>query len=250
MSKASEIGFSQRVRLEWLQEVALQVNSGTNKTDLKNFLSVKLKDKVSISGEPERGNRQKIITILLRTWMQDGSNLNPLRQDGLELLRDAIRPSIVGIHWGMVCATYPFWASVAAQVGRLLALQGTVSALQVQRRMRELLGERETVSRATRRVLRSYLDWGVLSETTTKGTYQKAPIIPLDDPAAVAWLLEAVLRSKESSKSPFMDLVQNHALFPFQFTFISVEQFLRHSPRVQGFRHGMDGDLVFANHTK
>jgi hypothetical protein len=51
--------------------------------------------------------------------------------------------------------------------------------------MRELLGERETVSRATRRVLRSLHDWGVLVETKAKGTYGKAEPIRIDDPKAV-----------------------------------------------------------------
>jgi len=55
-----------------------------------------------------------------------------------------------------------------------LRLQGSAAAAHVQRRVREQYGERETVSRAARRVLRSYLDWGVLQETGAKGVYSAA----------------------------------------------------------------------------
>jgi hypothetical protein len=245
VSITSQIGFSQRIRLEWFQEVAIQINAGKSKAEVEELLSGMLKDKVSTTGEPERGNRQKIITILMRTWMPDRTPLNSFRADGLEMLRMDQGGPTVAIHWGMVAAAYPFWATVASQVGRLLALQGTVSALQVQRRMREMLGERETVSRATRRVLRSFMDWGILAETMHNGTYQKAQAIQVEDPRVVSYVLEGALRSREIHKSPFQDLIQSHVLFPFKFSFISVEQFMRYAPRVQAFRHGMDADLIF-----
>ena len=73
------------------------------------------------------------------------------------------------VHWCMCMAVYPFFGTVADAVGRLLRLQGTAGAAQVQRRLRERFGERETVARAARRILRAYIDWGVLSETDEKG---------------------------------------------------------------------------------
>ena len=71
----------------------------------------------------------------------------------------------------MIMAVYPFWGNVAAHVGRLLRLQETAAAGQVQRRVREQYGERETVSRRVRYVLRSFVDWEVLKETPEKGVY-------------------------------------------------------------------------------
>jgi len=47
-------------------------------------------------------------------------------------------------------------------------------AAQAQRRIKEQLGEREAVSRAARRVLRCFVDWGVLQDTSEKGVYQSA----------------------------------------------------------------------------
>ena len=56
------------------------------------------------------------------------------------------------VHWCMCMAAYPFFGTVADATGRLLRLQGTAAAAQIQRRLRERLGERETVARAARRV--------------------------------------------------------------------------------------------------
>lgn len=245
MSSIPQVGFSQRVRVEWLQETALLILAGGSRKDVTESLAERLKDKVSVGGVAERGNREKIISILLRTWLPDTSQLNPFRMDGLELLSKGATEQVVVIHWGMVSATYPFWANVGEQVGRLLALQGTVSALQIQRRMRELLGERETVSRATRRVLRSFLDWGVLIDTTTKGTYEKAQPIRIHDPKTISWILEAILLSRALPKAPFLELAHSHALFPFQLPFLGVEELLRHSSRIERLRHGQDLDLVY-----
>lgn len=58
--------------------------------------------------------------------------------------------------------TRPLWQRVVLS---------RVAAAHVQRRVHEQYGERETVSRAARRVLRSFLDWGVLQETESKGIY-------------------------------------------------------------------------------
>ena len=46
------------------------------------------------------------------------------------------------VHWCMCMAVYPFFSKVAEATGRLLRLQGTVAAAQVQLRVREQLGER------------------------------------------------------------------------------------------------------------
>ena len=66
----------------------------------------------------------------------------------------------------MVMAVYPFWGSVAAQVGRLLRLQGAVvTSPSAATLAGTIWGERETVFRRVHYVLRSFVDWGVLNET-------------------------------------------------------------------------------------
>lgn len=238
------IGFNQRVRLEWLEQTANLVLAGNDRQAILAALRDLLRDKVSVGGNAERGNREKIITILLRTWVTVPQELQALRLEGLELLRRLSRSERLAVHWGMVMAVYPFWAVVAGWVGRLLKLQGSVAAAQVQRRLREQYGERETVARATRRVLRSYVDWGVLEETGTKGIYRQGLSLTVNESGLAAWLLEASLYARPDGSAPLAALLENPSLFPFRFRLATAESMLAASPRLEVLRFGPEEGLV------
>jgi hypothetical protein len=203
-----------------------------------------LKDKVSVGGSTKRGNREKVISILLKTWLTVPGELESLRVEGLELLKGIPVREHLAIHWGMVMAVYPFWSAVATQTGRLLKLQGSAAAGQVQRRVRERYGERETVSRATRRVLRSYLDWGVLQETGAKGIYAAGTPLVLDDCRLIAWLVETSLHARANGATPLRDLIDGPSCFPFRIKPVSAESLVAASPRLDLLRHGWDDVLV------
>ena len=245
MSKrVNQIGFSQRVRLEWLEKTANLVLAGNDKAAASDALQELLKDKVSVGGHAERGNREKIITILLKVWLTAPTEFESLRLGGLELLKRVPRRNHLAIHWGMVMAVYPFWSGVATQVGRLLRLQGSAAAAHIQRRVREQYGERETVSRAARRVLRSYLDWGVIQNTGAKGVYSASPSLIVDDPRLIAWLVEAFLRSRAEGSFPLKDLLDSPSLFPFRIKPMHAESVVASSTRLDILRHGLDDNLV------
>ena len=242
--RTDQIGFSQRVRLEWLEQTANLVLAGNDKTGITDALQELLKDKVSIGGQAERGNREKIISILLKTWLTVPSGRETLRAEGLELLKLVPQRDHLAIHWGMVMAVYPFWSGVAVQVGRLLRLQGSAAAAHVQRRVREQYGERETVSRAARRVLRSYLDWGVLQESGTKGIYTSGMRLAVEDARLIAWLTESSLHTRANGSVPLKELIDAPNLFPFQIKPIHAEGLVAASSRLDILRHGLDEDLV------
>jgi hypothetical protein len=116
----------------------------------------------------------------------------------------------------MTMAVYPFWRVVADVTGRLFRLQGTVVPAQVQRRAKELLGEREVVARSARYVLRAFADWGVVSDSDRKGNYSPAPSVSIADPKVATWLLEAAVLSSSDALVDFNGLVNGPCLFPFQ----------------------------------
>jgi hypothetical protein len=146
-------------------------------------------------------------------------------------------------------AAYPFWAVVAANTGRLLRLQGTAAAAHVQRRVREQYGERETVSRAARRVIRSFVDWGVLGETKEKGIYRQGRTYSIDDLRLISWLIEASLYARSNSSAAIKDLLDSPSIFPFRFMHVSAEHLVSMSPRLDLLRHGLDDDLVMLRDT-
>jgi len=156
----------------------------------------------------------------------------------------------MAVHWWMVIAVYPFWASVAMQVGRLLRLQGSTAATHIQRRVCEQCGERETISRRVRYILRSYLDWGVLQEAGKKGVYSAGAILDLDDNKLIAWIVEAFLQSREGTTFPLKGVLDNPSLFPFRFKPIQAESLVASSTRLETLRHGLNEDLIMLIYNK
>ena len=242
--RANQIGFSQRIRLEWLVQTANLVLAGNDKAGVNSALQELLKEAVSVGGQAKRGNREKIITILMKIWLTVPTELESLRVGGLELLKQAHGGESMAVHWGMFMAVYPFWSGVATQVDRLLRLQGSAGAARVQRRVREQYGERETVSRAARRVLRSFVDWGVLTESGTKGIYNAGPPVAVDDPRLISWLAEASLHARYNGTGPLKDVIDSPSLFPFRLKLVHIERVLASSANIDILRHGLDDELV------
>ncbi|MDL1958868.1 MAG: hypothetical protein LWX01_13360 [Deltaproteobacteria bacterium] len=243
-NRQKQVGFSQRIRLEWLQQTANLVLAGNDKEAVNASLQELLQDKVSVGGHAMRGNKEKAITILMKIWLNVPRGLGALCSNGLELLKKLPRKDQIAVHWGMAMAVYPFWAAVAANTGRLLRLQGTAAAAHVQRRVREQYGERETVSRAARRVIRSFVDWGVLSETSGKGIYGQGLTCSINDPRLISWLIEASLHARFNGSAAIKDLLDSTSLFPFRLAHVSAEYLVSASPRLDILRHGLDDDSV------
>lgn len=241
---SDQIGFSQRIRLEWFEQTVNLILAGNDKVAINSALQGILADKVSVGGVADRGNREKIISILMKIWVNASPKLEAFRNEGLDLVRRLPPKNHFAVHWGMVMAVYPFWAAVVGHTGRLLKLQNTAAASQVQRRMREEYGERETVSRAARRVLRSLVDWEVLKETTMKGVYSQGLSLPIQDSKFVAWLVEANLYTRPNGSAPLRDLLDTPSLFPFRLMKISAETLVAISPRLDLLRHGLSDDLI------
>lgn len=242
--RENQIGFSQRIRLEWFEQTANLVLAGNDKPAIIAALQQLLKDKVSVGGDAERGNREKIITILMKVWLNAPRGLEALRVDGLDLLQRLSRTDRIVVHWGMVTAVYPFWSAVATHVGRLLKLQGSAAASHIQRRLREQYGERETVFRAARRILRSYVDWGVLNESGTKGIYTASLSLIIDDPRLISWLVETSLHARSNGSAPLKDVIDSPGLFPFLLKPNRADNLLAASTNLDILHHGLDDDLV------
>ncbi len=243
MTTRTQVGFSQRIQLDWLERTASLLLVGNTRDQIQAALDDMLKDKLSVGSNARWGNRGKVVTILLNIWVDVPEALDGLRNDGLEHLKRLPRDHHLPIHWGMTMAAYPFFGIVVETVGRLLRLQGYAAAAQVQRRLSEHLGERETVTRAARRIMRCCIDWGVLHETGEKGIYQAAHTRTIDDPKLATWLVEAALRASETQIGTLIAMSQNPALFPFSLTGINGYT-IESNGRLEVFRQSLDEDVV------
>jgi hypothetical protein len=115
--------------------------------------------------------------------------------------------------------------------------------MQVQRRVKELLGEREAVARSARYVLRAFADWGVISDLERKGEYSPIPALNIADTRMATWLLETAVLSAPESSIDFSGLVSGPSLFPFHLGRVFPEQ-LMESGRLEVVRHGLESAVV------
>jgi hypothetical protein len=239
-----QVGIDRLVRLEWLSKTALLVAAGNDSATIKSILQQEIKDSFR-SGNPDvRGSLDKTITILMRVWLNVPGQLESLRLDGLKLLTSQPHSEHLCVHWGMIMAVYPFWMNVATQVGRLLKLQDAITPAQVQRRVREQYGERETVARRARYVLRSFIDWGLLTEGNPKGAYRSCSPTLINNSAAVGWMVEACLHAKANGGSIVRDLIDGPWFFPFQIKTVTGQDLSGMSPRLEFHRDTYRDDLV------
>jgi len=243
-SRFTQIGLDRLVRLVWLEQTSSLVLTNNTAKDVKAILQNELSGAFRSPGTDVRGSLDKTITVLLKVWLMVPAELESLRVGGLELLSRLKRRDHMAIHWGMVMAAYPFWSGVATQVGRLLRLQGSAAAAHVQRRIREQYGDRATVSRRTRYVLRSYLDWGVLQETGEKGIYSAGPHLAIEDSRLAAWLVEAFLCARTNGAIPLKELQDNPSLFPFRLKQIHTKSLMAAGANLGILHQGIDDELV------
>lgn len=241
---ARKVGIGRLVRLDWLEETASLVLAGNDQQAVHDALDGLLADQISRGGNAPRSGREKAITVLIKTWLLVPAGLEPLRDAGLDLLRDARRGDRLAVHWGMLLAAYPFWGAVAARVGRQFRLDGHATAAGVQTRIREEYGERPGVERATRYVLRSFVDWGAIRESGRPGIYDPMSEHSIGDPTLASFLLEAVLRGRGLQSATPSTLLTSPRLFPFRIEATSAETLAAASSRLQFVRHGLDQELL------
>ena len=241
--RASQVGVSQRLRVEWLEATANLMLAGNDVAAIRDALDDMLANKLSIGSSSERGSRQKTVTILMKIWRNVPPDVEPLQNDALQMLPALNLNHRHAVHWGMTLAVYPFWGMVAAHTGGLLRLQGTAVAAQIQRRIREQYGERQTVSRAAARVLRSFIDWGVLADADGKGLYVRGRQRELGDARVAAWLAEAMLRSGPQVRGSASPL-RHPTLFPYRLPHLAASQLATHSCRLDVLRQGLDEEVL------
>lgn len=242
-SRQGMIGYNRTVKLRWLDETVDLYLAGLSDAEICEALRERLKEELSVGSTAERGSREKTITLLLKTWVRVPAPLRALRDDAVRMMQGRRRSERLPIHWGMTMAVYPFWRVIADITGRLFRLQGVAAPMQVQRRAKELMGEREVVARSTRYVLRAFADWGVVCDSAKRGEYQSAAPLLVNEPKLAAWLLETAVVSSADGRTDFQSLVNSPCLFPFQICRIAPAQ-LAGSGRLEVIRHSLEETLV------
>lgn len=117
---------------------------------------------------------------------------------------------------------------------------------QLQRRVCEAFGQRDTVKYAVTRVVRSLVDWDCLKQQKKTGSYSMVPLFRIHEPELTSWLLEAILISRNQSSMSLDQVESNPILFPFDLASIR-EAVCNSTKRLSITRHGLDVELLERN---
>jgi len=218
---------------------------GRSPSQIRAGLDEFIRDRRQSGGYGERGDQTyvKAVTQIMKSWVQPDRDLVAFRDEVLQCARLGGRGERLALHWAVTVAAYPFWHHVAFQVGRLLNLQNSVTQSQIRNRCFEALGERSTVERSARRVIRSFVTWGVMLDSEDKGIYQKSSPIAIGvDEAGL--LVKATLLATPEARGPLLVLVGSPALFPFSLPSVSADDLFRHVRHVEVVRLGGNDDLL------
>lgn len=237
--KKVDIGFNRRVRAAWLNETLRLAAAGVAHDEIESSL------KAQIAGDNQgKETIRKVFVYLNRVWLQPPTYCTALRDQALAMFRK--RPDSDNaflLNWGMCIAAYPFIGSVAEATGRLLRLQGTAQAGQVNVRLRERFGDRHFVHRSVRYNLSTFLEAGALKERTPKGTYTRGRVMTPRAAEELAWLVEALLHAQDDPNLPLPQILAHGALFPFDIASLNLAA-LNANPRLEVFRHGLSETLI------
>lgn len=235
MTQRTMIGFDRRLDEEWLDAAAALMMEGKSEAEVRERLKRLL--------GPGQGTEavQKTLRVLGRLWWRAPQALAPMQSRALALLPD-VRPSErVAIHWALCLAVYPFFLDTARLTGRLLSLQGEVKLHQLEVRMAELWGDRETIPRAVQRITRSIVQWGGLRDTERPGVYGPTPKVTVQGDLA-ALLVEGLLRGQSEGSLTREQLYGHPAFFPFAMEVRPRD--LRQRPEFEVLRQGVDMEYV------
>jgi len=241
--RIQKIGIQRELDLRWMEFAQRLHTSGVSRRECRQQIYEYLDTAPGFDATPTQQTKIYVANLLVKTWLFPEPDVLALRDAAADLLEHSHSDSRV-FHWALIGAAYPFWFAVARIVGRLLFLQESVTQPQIFSRLTEQYGDRQTVSRRARYVIRSFVRWGVLRDTDVPGSYSRGSVFRVEQPRIYGLLIEALLRSGQREKMEFGQLSSSPSLFPFSLQECSAEQVLAASERITADRYAFNDVLV------
>ena len=238
------IGFSQRIRLDWLDYTANAVLAGSPEDEIVAALRERLRERFSLGGERVSGNRDKAVAILTRVWVTVPEELRTLRGEGLDLLRqaDAEGPdagALVHVHGGLSLLRRGRRGDRAAAslAGNRRGGPGAAPAARTVGRARDRRPRRAPRPAGVHRLGGSA--WRLAGRGST-ALRRRVP--SASEPLAV-WVLKAMLSAGEGNPKPPSGLLRAPPLFPFEIALPSTAA-LEACSAFEIVRHGLDHEVL------
>ena len=208
-NKKVTIGFDRYIERQWIDQMAKWVVQGKDREELHtltdDYLSPYIKGETSL---------RKTKNVLFGCWVNETQENKKYKQQAIELWKQVKPEERLIIHWGLAMASYPYFASVTRQIGRLNRLQGDIHSKELQKRVVEIHGDTESVRRAASRLLQSLTQWGVLEQLSTSTFHVKSGLISTDR-KLLSWLAVSPLLCSDRARLDVAEIYSDPAFFPF-----------------------------------
>lgn len=203
------VGFDRYVEREWLDQTAAWVVEGKSPNEVHALIDDYLAPYISGAD-----SKRKTKNSLSGAWVKYDPTTEAFKQQGHALFRSATKDERLAVHYGMLVASYPFFLSSGRILGRLFKLQDEITTTEFNRRVIEIIGDRDSIKRAAARYLQSLSEWGLL-QRIGESTFAPAKIIRLSNPDLITWLYASVLYKGDRDRLTVEDITSDPVWYPF-----------------------------------
>lgn len=212
-----------------LLDVALRVaTEHSDAADARQLLTVALRDFVTPQ-EAENKTRK----VLTRVWVVPPTNAQAMIRWAVEHQHEVTDRR--ALHFGALLATFPFFGSIAAAVGRQIHVDGAADRKSLREFARSTFGEREFIDAGTSKSLATMRNLGVLGGPKD-GPYGigSRTTVP---PSFSSWFLHALALTRQAGSVRVAELSR-----AFELTALDVEPTTSPYPMLE--LHAENGSTV------
>lgn len=206
---AKLVTFSRNLNIDWLNAVAEYRQAGKTREEAAEALNALVGSKIV-----SKDNIRKSRTLLLSIWYDNDPWFLSTAE---KTCRDLPRYQWLPVHWALMLLKFPIFHDVCDIVGKLLDYKESISITQIQQRVFEKWGARNTMLHTLPKIIQTLKDIQALDTGEMKGTY-KAHAWKVSDVQAATLLVAALLVSRDHQQMTWNALSQDPAIFPFEFT--------------------------------
>lgn len=240
--RLKKLGFKQVIRREWMDKIIGLILADIDEKDIRIQMTEYLSHQKQSGGTGGRSaNTNKFALGLLSSWFVNDDETATVVSKCLELASTSSQEELLLLHWIVLSVNYPFFYNTCLQTGRILGLQETITQKQIFNRLKEIYGDKETVSRNARYAVRTLVAWGLLKESNQRGVYVAGKKIIVSKEVAVLLVNTAVL-SVTGMQLSFDNAVNSPAFFSFQLPLF--ESSLLNRSNLEIVNYGPDGELL------
>lgn len=212
-----------------LLDVALRVATDHGEDpDARQLLTVALRDFVTPQ-EAENKTRK----VLTRVWVAPPSNARAMIRWGIVHRHEMTDRR--ALHFGALLATFPFFGSMAAAIGRQVHLNGVADRKSLRAFARSTFGDREFIDAGASKSLATMRNLGVV-DGPKDGPYCAGGRLPVP-PSFSSWFLHALALTRQVESLRVADLSR-----AFELTALGVKAIASPYPLLE--LHAEDGSAV------